>query len=326
MSTSLEVFCCYAREDQEMLVQLTKHLAPLERRGQITIWSDTNLNAGVEWEKELHQHLNSADIILLLISPDFMASDYCYSTEMGRAIQRHDEGSAVVIPILLRPSLWQDAPFAKLQIVPTGTKPITDWPNRDGAFHDVAKHINRVVSTFSSQHITAEASTRPTVNSEHTNVLVGQNDSLEKFSQRIGIPQVNTAPQRDSMDMPLKKALWNAAYDRLRWGDASYYAQKFAEQVWQYCFNNLLEEVPGSSFDDLLKAMKEHYFTLKWYEVYNFLEYVAAHTERPEILTKFVGACNTVLQRELSAYRFAGKKLVLMTEDQELLNEDESQQ
>lgn len=89
MPAPLEVFCCYAREDQEMLMQLKKHLTPLERQGQIVVWSDTNLNAGVEWEKALHQHLESADIILLLISPDFMVSDYCYSTEMGQALTRH---------------------------------------------------------------------------------------------------------------------------------------------------------------------------------------------------------------------------------------------
>lgn len=94
MITPLEVFCCYAREDQEMLVKLKKHLAPLVRQGKITIWSDVDLRAGTEWEKELHHHLESADIILLLISPDFMASDYCYSAEMERALVRHTKGSA----------------------------------------------------------------------------------------------------------------------------------------------------------------------------------------------------------------------------------------
>ncbi len=75
MPVPLEVFCCYAREDQKMLDELKTHLTPLQKNGQITIWSDTNLNAGVEWKKELHQHLESANIILLLISPNFLASD-----------------------------------------------------------------------------------------------------------------------------------------------------------------------------------------------------------------------------------------------------------
>ncbi len=151
MFTPLEVFCCYAREDQEMLVHLKKHLVPLERQGQITIWSDTNLNAGVEWEKELHQHLESADIILLLISPDFMASDYCYSTEMGRALARHNEGNAVVIPMLLRSTFWQNAPFAKLQMVPMNAKPLTSWPDRDDAFHNITMQINQAVSELQTR-------------------------------------------------------------------------------------------------------------------------------------------------------------------------------
>jgi TIR domain len=150
ISTPLEIFCCYAREDRDMLDHLKKHLTPLERQGWINIWSDTNLNAGVEWEKELRRHLEKADIILLLISPDFMASDYCYSTEMDRAIERHNEGSVQAIPILLRPTLWQYAPFAKFQMVPTNATPITSWLNRDAAFLDVAMQVNQVVAELRS--------------------------------------------------------------------------------------------------------------------------------------------------------------------------------
>lgn len=151
MSAPLEVFCCYAREDQEMLTQLRKHLAPLVRQSQITIWCDTNLSAGAEWEKELHQHLESADIILLLISPDFIASDYCYSTEMERALARHHEGSAQVIPILLRSAFWQNTPVAKLQLIPTNARPVTNWPDRDDVFHDITVQINQVVSELQAR-------------------------------------------------------------------------------------------------------------------------------------------------------------------------------
>ena len=153
MATPLEVFCCYAREDQEMLEQLKKHLTPLQRQGQITIWSDTNLNAGVEWEKELHRHLESADIILLLISPDFMASDYCYSTEMRRAIERHDQGRAHVVPIILRPTFWRGAPFAKIQVLPKDARPVKDkgWFDSDEAFNDITERIYQIVSQLSSR-------------------------------------------------------------------------------------------------------------------------------------------------------------------------------
>jgi WD40 repeat protein len=129
-----------------MLEHLKKHLMPLQRQGQIIVWSDTNLNAGAEWEKELHQHLENADIILLLISPYFMNSEYCYSKEMKRAIERHDQGHSKVIPLLLRSVFWDNAPFAKIQMLPTDAKPITNWPDRDDAYHDIVRHVHRVVT------------------------------------------------------------------------------------------------------------------------------------------------------------------------------------
>src|SRR5438067_12626282 len=111
----VEIFCCYARKDQELLQILKAHLMPLQRQGLITIWSDTDINAGEEWEEEIRQHLTTAQIILLLVSPDFMASEYCYSNEMQRAMERHSLGEAKVIPIILRPVYWQSAPIGKLQ-------------------------------------------------------------------------------------------------------------------------------------------------------------------------------------------------------------------
>jgi len=83
-SLHIEVFCCYAREDQPLLLDLKTHLMPLQREGLITLWADIDINAGEEWEKEIHRHLNTAQIILLLISSDFLASEYCYSIEMQR--------------------------------------------------------------------------------------------------------------------------------------------------------------------------------------------------------------------------------------------------
>jgi TIR domain len=185
MSTPLEVFCCYAREDQEMLVQLKKHLMPLQRQGQITIWSDTNLDAGVEWEKELHQHLESANIILLLISPDFMASDYCYSTEMRRAIERHDQGSAHVISILLRPTFWQNAPFAKLQVIPMNAEPVTSWSDRDKAFYDIVIQINQIITrhqTVGHQSIAPDHPTTPAHNPKR-DALSHVNEDSNPLSQ-----------------------------------------------------------------------------------------------------------------------------------------------
>ena len=113
---AVKIFFCYAREDEALLKKLKTHLKPLQRQGLIDVWYDRDITAGTEWEREIKEHLNTAQIILLLVSPDFMNSDYCYSVEMQRALQRHEAREASVIPIILRPVSWEGAPFSKLQI------------------------------------------------------------------------------------------------------------------------------------------------------------------------------------------------------------------
>ena len=119
------------------------------RQNIITGWHDRKIAAGTEWKGQIDSHLESARIILLLASADFLASDYCYDVELKRAIERHEAGEARVIPIILRPCDWHTAPFGKLQALPTDTKPITEWSNRDRAFHDVTARIRNIVEEMS---------------------------------------------------------------------------------------------------------------------------------------------------------------------------------
>ena len=147
LNKSMKVFYCYAREDKELRDELEKHLRTLKRQGKITSWHDRNISAGQDWEKEINSNLNAADIILLLISPDFMDSDYCYSIEMKRALERHHNNEARVIPIILRPVDWEDEQFSQLQVLPAEGKPVNSsrWFNRDEAFADIARGIRKVV-------------------------------------------------------------------------------------------------------------------------------------------------------------------------------------
>ena len=89
--------------------------------------------------------MNSAGVILLMVSADFMASDYCWDVEMSRVMERHDVGEAVVIPIILRAVDWHSAPFGKLQALPKDGKPVTSWPNLDEAFTNIATGIRGAV-------------------------------------------------------------------------------------------------------------------------------------------------------------------------------------
>jgi len=148
---SIEICCCYAHEDEILLNKLKSHLRPLQRQGFIEVWHDRDISAGTEWEREISQHLNSAQIILLLVSPDFMNSDYCYSVEMKRAMERHEQGEARVIPIIIRPVYWTGAPFGKLQPLPTDAKPVTTWSNSDEAFFNIVVEIQKILIEFQKE-------------------------------------------------------------------------------------------------------------------------------------------------------------------------------
>ena len=148
LNKSMKIFYCYAREDKDLRDELEKHLRTLKRQGKITSWHDRDISAGKNWEIEINTNLNTADIILLLISPDFMDSDYCYSIEMKRALERHHKHEARVIPIILRDCDWEDEPFSQLQVLPAEGKPVNSsrWHNRDEAFADIARGIRKVVT------------------------------------------------------------------------------------------------------------------------------------------------------------------------------------
>lgn len=145
MEDLIELIFIYAHNDEKMLNQIQKQLSPLKSRGLITGWYDREIVAGTDWEYEINKHLNAASVILLLVSPDFMGSRYCYSREMKRALERHEGGEAHVIPIILRPIIWWYAPFGKLQALPKNARPVTTWPNRDEAYFDIAIGIQKVL-------------------------------------------------------------------------------------------------------------------------------------------------------------------------------------
>lgn len=134
-------FISYSHVDTKLKTDLLKHLAPLKRLGLIDDWHDQEIKAGDEWEKAILTKLAKADLVLLLVSADFIASEYCYTKELGKALERHATKKATVIPVILRPCLWNELPFGKLHAVPAGAKPITSWENQDEALMTVAQGV-----------------------------------------------------------------------------------------------------------------------------------------------------------------------------------------
>lgn len=159
--TSVELFYSYAHCDEPLCQQLQKHLTALKRSGLITDWYDRKIEPGAEWAAEIQHAMERAGIILLLISADFLASQYIFEVELPFALQRQKEGRARVIPILLRPVEWHDLPIAKLQMLPTSARPVTSWPNPDEAFSDVAGRLRELLYSERLQTLRPPAQTAP---------------------------------------------------------------------------------------------------------------------------------------------------------------------
>lgn len=144
----INVFFSYSHKDEKLRDSLEKHLSLLKRDGVISQWHDRRIGPGEDWHDKIAEQLNNAHIILLLVSSDFLASDYAYEVEMQRAMELHERGTARVIPIILRPCDWQQATFAKIQALPLDGKPVTQWRPQDNGFRDIARGIREIVNTF----------------------------------------------------------------------------------------------------------------------------------------------------------------------------------
>jgi hypothetical protein len=149
----VSIFLSYSRKDGDMLSRLNTHLAGLIRTQKIKTWHDRDIEAGSEWEPAIQHQLNTADIVILLISADFIASEYCYGNELRRAIERHNAGEVIVIPIILKPCLWnlRDIPFSKLNVLPDHARPVTRWEDPEEALANVANHIAKMVERLNTQ-------------------------------------------------------------------------------------------------------------------------------------------------------------------------------
>ncbi len=157
------IFLSYAHEDERWLRKLESHLSLLQRQGLISLWHDRRITPGTNWATTIDTHLETASVILLLVSADFLASDYCYGVEMKRALERQETGEAQVIPILLRSVDWKAAPFSHLQALPTDAKPITTWSDEDAALTDVATGIRRVIENLPLLAASAPSAALPTI-------------------------------------------------------------------------------------------------------------------------------------------------------------------
>jgi tetratricopeptide (TPR) repeat protein len=140
-----QLFYSYSHKDEKLRDQLETHLSTLKRENRISGWHDRRITAGTEWKGEIDEHLKSSSVILLLVTANFLASDYCHDVELRYAMQQHEQGNARIVPVILRPCDWKTAIFAKLQALPTDGKPVVSWKDRDDAFLNVVEGIRKAL-------------------------------------------------------------------------------------------------------------------------------------------------------------------------------------
>lgn len=141
------VFISYSHRDQAALGRLLTHLAPLRSEGLIDTWHDRQILAGERIDTEIDRELESCDLFLLLVSPDFLASDYCVNREMRRALERHRDGATHVVPIIVEPCDWLSSLLSELKVLPRDGKPISEWPNPNNAYLDIVRELRRIIET-----------------------------------------------------------------------------------------------------------------------------------------------------------------------------------
>lgn len=217
------VFFSYCHADEELRDQLEKQLAMLKHQGIIETWHDRRIVAGQEIDKTIDEHINSDDIILLLVSPDFLASPYCYDREMKRALERHDSGEASVIPVILRACEWHHAPFGKLMATPTDGKPVKQWADLDDAFLQVAK----AVRAAAAQHAGRTGVTKADLVSAWSAPLLDRAAMPTEATGRT--PEAASGPR--SSNLRLAKAFTQRDKDRFKAETFEYIAKHFENSL-----------------------------------------------------------------------------------------------
>jgi hypothetical protein len=182
------VFFSYSHADEALRDQLEKQLTLLKRQGIIDVWHDRRIGAGQDFATEIDRHVETDDIILLLVSADFLASDYCYEKEMMRAMERHAAGDAIVIPVILRACDWHGAPFGKLNATPPDGRPVTQFPDRDQALLEVARAVRSAAERFGAPRSgVAKTSAKPKPRTDPVSATAPRTSNLriaKQFNER----------------------------------------------------------------------------------------------------------------------------------------------
>lgn len=226
-----KLFFSYCHADEALRDRLEVHLSMMKHQGLIETWHDRGITAGSDFESTIKENLETADVILLLVSADFIASWYCFSVEMKRALERHAEGRAHVIPVILEPCDWHPAPFGKLLAAPKDGKAVTTWPNQAEAWADVTRQIRKAIEEMA--RATPKATT-PMVRDSESPWRIRQSatnaDEVGGFSAEHG-PRQAAQERARSSNLRLKKDFTDFDRDKFLHDTYEYMAKFFSASL-----------------------------------------------------------------------------------------------
>lgn len=199
----------YSHVDEALRNELEIHLASLKRQGEIETWHDRRILAGQEFIGEIDKNFQEAEIVLLLVSPHFIASDYCFDVEMARALERHEAGEATVIPVILRPCHWHDLPFGKLLAATPDGKPVSQYPSLDDGFYQVVDAIKKAIRARPASAAAVSSSDRTVAS----------------------LATMRVVPEVRSSNLRVKRAFTDHDRDRARHECFDYVARYFANSL-----------------------------------------------------------------------------------------------
>ncbi len=200
MASPVKVFISYAHKDEEYKNKLVTHLIPLEREGLIDSWNDRELKVGDNWDIQIKRSLEEAQIVLLLVSPDFISSDYIHRVEIQGALERHQEGKATISPIIIRTIDWDSFSLGRFQALPTGGKPISTWVDQDAAWVDVTKGLRILIRGLNKEDVPTHSipnmeTSQSSATQANTNTTVDQLQSsdLEQALEHVSNARIKEA-------------------------------------------------------------------------------------------------------------------------------------
>ncbi|CAK8723160.1 hypothetical protein KKHLCK_12465 [Candidatus Electrothrix laxa] len=269
----VKIFCSYSHKDESFREELEIHASSLMREKLVEIWHDRKIMPGQNWEDAIDIHLEESEIVILLISPNFIASDYCYGKELTRALEKDASGHAKVIPIIIRPTDWSGAPFSKFQAVPKDGKAVTIWDNEDEAWLNVVQGIKKSVKeqiqsrgrsiqgkglvTF-QELISQEFNRLETLyeKKKNCNGIATGFDELDRIIDGIHRSDFITIAGRPSTgrtDFAINLAAHIALIEK---GSVSYFSIKYPAEQISRCLTSTVSRVP--SRDILRGTLRDH--------------------------------------------------------------------